>query len=520
MDRDSAHFAQASKQMLESGNFFQIRFQDITRFQKPPGINWLQALTVKLSGQKLTVNWPYRLPSFFGGLLSVIGLFAFVKRLINREVAIVASCLLASSLLFMVEAHLAVIDAQLLLSVIMMQGALWLLYEQKTGSYQRYWCVFFWAMMSYGFVLKGVTPLVGFLTIAGLCVTDKSLKPLKMTSPVMGVLLFLASCIWVFYVSDAEGTNYLYKMIEKDLLPKLTGGHESHGQPPLFHLAILPVTFWPASIFLFLGLRYGWQQRAKKITRFLLAWLIPTWLFFELMPTKLPQYVLPTFPALSILCSLAIVAEQARSTKVYRGLLVLWLAISLVLAAIFIFAPLALHLRPTSFDWLAAIAIFITASFAFYKAYHEQFKDAFVVTVLLAILSLPLMYGGLLPGLKPLWITQAVKQVIIDNPSLNQVITDKTPIIADTYQEPSLAFSLGTKRVQYAAYSKALTLKNRTALLVSKTNSIDLAHHAFKANRSIKKIADIRGFNYNKGRWLDLELLVLESVHLEQHDKH
>ena len=70
VDRDEAHFAQATKQMLETGNYFQIRFQDKTRFQKPPGINWLQALSVKVfSSTESTAIWPYRIPSVLGGYL-------------------------------------------------------------------------------------------------------------------------------------------------------------------------------------------------------------------------------------------------------------------------------------------------------------------------------------------------------------------------------------------------------------------------------------------------------------------
>ena len=42
-DRDEARFAQATKQMLESGDFIDIRFQETTRYKKPVGIYWLQA---------------------------------------------------------------------------------------------------------------------------------------------------------------------------------------------------------------------------------------------------------------------------------------------------------------------------------------------------------------------------------------------------------------------------------------------------------------------------------------------
>src|SRR5579862_8877986 len=47
VDRDEARFAQATKQMLETGKYVDIRFQQEVRYKKPVGIYWLQAAAVK-----------------------------------------------------------------------------------------------------------------------------------------------------------------------------------------------------------------------------------------------------------------------------------------------------------------------------------------------------------------------------------------------------------------------------------------------------------------------------------------
>ena len=47
IDRDEARFAQATKQMVETGDFVDIRFQDDVRYKKPVGIYWLQAAAVE-----------------------------------------------------------------------------------------------------------------------------------------------------------------------------------------------------------------------------------------------------------------------------------------------------------------------------------------------------------------------------------------------------------------------------------------------------------------------------------------
>src|SRR5688572_5465910 len=71
LDRDEARFAQATTQMLETGDFVVIRFQDGPRFKKPVGIHWLQAASVKvLSSPEAREIWAYRLPSLLGAMLA------------------------------------------------------------------------------------------------------------------------------------------------------------------------------------------------------------------------------------------------------------------------------------------------------------------------------------------------------------------------------------------------------------------------------------------------------------------
>src|SRR6266702_1626146 len=76
-DRDEARFAQASKQMLETGEYVDIHFQDEVRYKKPVGIYWLQAGVVKAAGalgfrEAQTTIWLYRIPSLLGGVGAVL----------------------------------------------------------------------------------------------------------------------------------------------------------------------------------------------------------------------------------------------------------------------------------------------------------------------------------------------------------------------------------------------------------------------------------------------------------------
>src|SRR5207247_5789999 len=76
VDRDEARFAQATKQMIESGDYIDIRFQDEVRYKKPVGIYWLQAGVVRAADalgapDAHATIWLYRIPSLIGAIGAV-----------------------------------------------------------------------------------------------------------------------------------------------------------------------------------------------------------------------------------------------------------------------------------------------------------------------------------------------------------------------------------------------------------------------------------------------------------------
>src|SRR6201981_4015261 len=102
IDRDEARFAQATKQMIESGDYVDIRFQDEVRYKKPVGIYWLQAVVVK-AGEAVgvprarTTIWLYRLPSLAGATLSVLLTYWTALAFVSRRAALLAALMMASS---------------------------------------------------------------------------------------------------------------------------------------------------------------------------------------------------------------------------------------------------------------------------------------------------------------------------------------------------------------------------------------------------------------------------------------
>src|ERR1700712_3015355 len=129
IDRDEARFAQATKQMVESGDFVDIRFQDDVRYKKPVGIYWLQSAAVEtfsslgLPRAQLRI-WIYRIPSLIGAIGAVLLTYWTALAFVTRRGAALAGLMMASCVLLGAEARLAQTDAMLLLTVVAAVGAM------------------------------------------------------------------------------------------------------------------------------------------------------------------------------------------------------------------------------------------------------------------------------------------------------------------------------------------------------------------------------------------------------------
>src|SRR5437773_1273879 len=129
IDRDEARFAQATKQMVESGDYVDIRFQDEVRYKKPVGIYWLQAAVVKTASalgfrDPLTTMWLYRIPSLLGAVGAVLLTYWAALALVSRRAALLAGLMMASCVLLGMERLMAKTDAMLLMTVVAAMGAM------------------------------------------------------------------------------------------------------------------------------------------------------------------------------------------------------------------------------------------------------------------------------------------------------------------------------------------------------------------------------------------------------------
>jgi 4-amino-4-deoxy-L-arabinose transferase-like glycosyltransferase len=507
-DRDEASFAQSTRQMLDSGDF--IRPRSAPSYTKPIGIYWLQAGAVSLTASRDAI-WPYRVPSLIGAILAVFGTLGIGRRLFDSETGLLAAALLAASPLLAVEATLATTDAVLLACVVAAQGCLAQIHiTQRSGERPSAWiATAFWAAQGFGVLVKGpVAPAVSLLTIGALCL-DGGAAPRRWLADLRigpGLLLFAAIVgPWGIAVAWATNGDFYRVTFAEDILPKLTGGQESHGAPPGYYLVVGLVTFWPGSFVAIPGVVAAIRRRTGFGEMFCLAWLLPTWLLFELVPTKLPHYVLPTFPALALLTAHAVViaAPELRS-RTARVNVRLWAGAGIVLAGVLIAAPVLLGAVPSPLRCIPpAVALFTTALTVRQWLFGNQ-KRAIVGAIAGSGVLLASTFGYLLPSLGSLWIGKRVLDAIHAIPAEHRPPTGLLAAVG--YREPSLVFLLGSelKLLQPAAAARFLDQHKGALILVS--DDAQAAFHAEASRLSLvmEEGAELEGWNYSKGRWVRL----------------
>ena len=215
-------------------------------------------------------------------------------------------------------------------------------------------------------------------------------------------------------------------------------GQESHGAPPGFYLLLFWVTFWPAAPLAAVAAPAVWAERNDRPVRFLLAWLVPAWILFEIVVTKLPHYVLPLYPAVAILTARAMQLRTLSEAAWLKRATLWWPAIAILLPVVAVVGLIDLRYQLALIAWPFAGAAMVFGFFA-WRFYDSDGADksllrATCAQVLLAVAVL----GAIAPRMWPLFPSVALAR------SLDTIGCDQPAVAAAGYHEPSLVFLVGT----------------------------------------------------------------------------
>jgi 4-amino-4-deoxy-L-arabinose transferase-like glycosyltransferase len=501
LDRDEARFAQASAQMLESGDFVSIHFQDAPRFKKPVGIYWLQAAAVQaLSHVEDRQIWAWRIPSLLGAMLAAAACAWGASAFLKPGGALLAGAMLGGSFMLSTEAAIAATDAVLAGAVTLAMAALARLYLAGHGGPAAGWRTkgLFWAALSLSVLVKGpIGPMVVLLTLLALCAWDRRVAWLKTLGWGWGLILLVAAVgPWALAITVATDGGFWGAAVGGDLAPKLLGDQEGHGAPPGFYALLLPLLLFPACLLLPAGLVAGWRARMEPAVRFALCWLVPSWLVFEATPTKLVHYTLPLYSALAWLMARALTEPLGRVSR--------WIGAALVLLAGAAFAaagPLAMakldDWSGAAFGGIAAVLLLAAGGCAAVLLWSGRGERAVAVGLALALLGHGVLAGALAPSLRPLWLSsRAAKALAAAGLSPSQGITPG-PVTVAGYEEPSLVFLLGTAtELGDAEDAAAAIAEGRPAIVEGR---LDGAFHAALARQGVGalRVGEGAGLDYS-----------------------
>lgn len=509
LDRDESRFAEASKQMLETGNFVDIRYGKEARYKKPVGIYWLQSAATEIAdtvtGAPRNAIWTYRIPSLIGAYAAVAGTFWCALALAESETAFLAALLMGFTLLLSAEAKIGKTDAVLLATVVWTEGALLRVYlsAQNGAATAARTILLGWFAFACGILIKGpvIAGVVG-AQLAALCIWDRQWRWLGRTRPLVGLLLTLIVVApWLIAIWIASHGQFFAQSLGTDFSQKLVGGQETHGFPPGYYLLLATLSFWPATLFLLPGIGNAIARRADPAIRFLLCWAAGFYALVEAVPTKLPHYVMPVYPALAIMAAIWALTPRGETLPTWRRVLG-WLAPIQFLIAVggfvwlLVWAPR--QYGPGAPDWLlagagtgAALGL-VAVGLLFWR------KPVWAATAgcATALTLYGLMMLGVAPRLPDLWISPRAAALALKDAQPG----DPPPALVG-YQEPSLVFALGSdaQLLDARKAAEAGVAGGGLALVEDREKPAFLAHIA-ELEGDTQPVDALDGFNYSRGQ--------------------
>lgn len=552
VDRDESRFAQASRQMLESDDvsgWIVPRIGDRPRLNKPPLVYWLQAASSAVLGVEdplMARNgpglptgdiWPFRLPSFLCGVIAAlvtwrIGLSMFPRA---ARIGLLAGAMLGCSVVVMWDARQARADQLLLAMTTASMWALWKCWDRgskpgpredtRSGAIAAPFAL--WLFIGLGVMAKGpITPMVAGLTALALAVTSGKWKWLLSLRPAFGAaIVLLLVGPWVWLVAREVGWDRYIATVIDETFGRSVSSAEGHWGPPGYHLLLLPAMFWPGSMLTAAGIVLAWRTAREGAPRrwrfssaapaeaFLLAWLIPSWIVFEVVSTKLPHYTLPLYPALALLSARAVCAATTGGAVALgldrRGArwgLVIFMALGVLLVCSgpvllarlggFIAAPPWTIVMGASIGIGAGLLLFTGLSLM-----RGRFLAAQCLAIAAAMTASASIFGVILPRLGSLWISSRLVNAVYTIEGWQQ-----RPLGAVGYHEDSLTFLTAARveRLRLEALADWLD-EHPGGLVVIPTVRVEAAESLVGA--PLTSLRYVAGFNYSKGRTEELVIV-------------
>jgi 4-amino-4-deoxy-L-arabinose transferase-like glycosyltransferase len=305
-DPDEAHYAQATRELIASGDWLTPYYNDEPFFDKPILFYLLQAIPMTFAGPTETAARVVPAPA----ALAIVGWTWWLGRtLVSREVGFVAALLLTANPAVFALARYAILDT--VFTAFLFGGVALITVAALTDRARLQYGGY--VLIALATLTKGPLALVlcGVTFLVAIAVSADARRRLLRLRWILGVaIVILLSAPWFLVMLQRHGQAFVDGYLLKENL-LLFSSRQYSGQPRWwFYLQILPVALLPWSG-LALGRLYDDLRgvaRGGRLDTFevlLWAWIAAIVGFFSFSQFKLDHYVFPAAPALCLLSARA-----------------------------------------------------------------------------------------------------------------------------------------------------------------------------------------------------------------------
>ena len=305
-DRDEARFGEASREMIQRGDYIVPWFNGNWRFDKPVLIYWCQIASYRVLGDN---DFAARLPSVLFTTATALLLVRWGRKYADAKTGFLAGAMYVTALHVALLGRIATADMAMIFFVTLAAWSGWELTRPECTTRKKWWWIFYIAL-AFGFLAKGP---VAWLPLGGMILgrwLRKDQFRLPANETVVG--LFIAVALVALWGGPAlmqtDGQFWAVGM-GKHVIGRSLGAMEGHGaRDTLGYIALLPmyfatffVSFLPWSLRVPGTLRRWWPERQRDdFGWFLLVNAAIVFLVFSLVKTKLPHYTMPAFPLIAL----------------------------------------------------------------------------------------------------------------------------------------------------------------------------------------------------------------------------
>lgn len=361
-DVDEAIFAEASYEMIETGDFVTPTYNGEPRYHKPPLIYWIQAASMYVFGK---TAFAARLPSALFGFLTLLVFYCFLERMTeNKRFALTASAILGVNLSFYLVSHAATADMALNLFVLATTMTfLASLYAEKRDAFAP---IVGGLLLGLAFLCKGPVALMVPCLVIGVATFMKEDvgENFVRINPITALIaLLVAASPWIVLMIQAKGFDFFKEFWLVHNIGRFTEAMgNTHTTSKLYYVGVILVGLFPwvlllPSAVLWVSKRFLWRLRTHNVMEALpalgLIWFLAVVVFFSFSQTKLPHYILPAYPGAALLLA-------GRLEDIWSKPLCKWQALWMVpytvlLSSLFFILPYAPDIALGNFDALPTL---------------------------------------------------------------------------------------------------------------------------------------------------------------------